>query len=173
MKIASIPALFFATFFICTLALAQPGKYAGTEFKKLIETEFTDENNIPGLKGYQLHESTLLNSIDDPERLFLSVYAKGTGRVVLFSVLTDTVKYVFKILDVLHLKNVREGLEFKSVTCRQNKIENSEIVAFVNPAEKEYFTDVKKAWICDRDKRSFRAISVKGIDCLNEGYEQY
>src|SRR5688572_25161350 len=173
MKIVSISALFFATFFISTLALAQPGKYAGTEFRRLVETEFTDETSIHGLKGYQLHESTLLNSIDDPERLFLSVYAKGTGRVVLFSVLTDTVKYVFKILDVLHLKNVWEGLEFKSVTCRQNKIENNEIVALVNPAEKEYFTDIKKAWLCDWDKRRFMAIPVKGIDCLNEGYEQF
>ncbi len=173
MKIVYIPALFFVAFLFSNLAMAQPGKYAAPEFKKLIETEFTDENNIPELKGYQLHESTLLNSIDDPERLFLSVYAKGTGRVVIFSALTDTVKYVFKILDVLSLKDVRGGLEFKSVTCRLNKIENSEIVALVKPVEKAYFTDIKKAWICDWEKRTFRAIPVKKIDCLNEGYEQF
>ena len=173
MKIVSISALFFLTCFISTVVIAQPGQYAGTEFKKLIETEFTDENNIAGLEEYQLHESTLLNRIDDPERLFLNIYSKGSARVVLFTLLTDTVAFTFKILDVLHLKNVKEGLEFKSVTCRRNKIENSQILALVRTGEKEYFTEVKKAWICDWEKRRFRAIPVKGIDCLNEGYEQF
>lgn len=173
MKIVSIPALFFLTCFISTAAIAQPGQYAGTEFKKLIETEFTDENTIAGLEEYQLHESTLLNRIDDPERLFLNVYSKGSARVVLFTVLTDTVAFTFKVLDVLHLKSVREELEFKSVTCRRYKTENSQILALVKPAAKEYFTNIKNAWICDWEKRRFRAIPVKGIDCLNEGYEQF
>ena len=173
MKIVSVPVLFVLMFFFSFSAKAQPGEYAGSEFKKLIDTRFTDENDIPRLKGYQLHESTLLNGIDDPERLFLNVYARGTNRIVLFSILTDTSKYVFKILDVLFLKDVKEGLEFKSVTCRQNKIENSEIVALVKPVEKAYFTDIKKAWICDWGKRRFRVMPVKGIDCLNEGYEQF
>ena len=169
MKILIAPALFF---FLSATAISQ-GNYAGTEFKKLIETGFTDENNIAGLEEYQLHESTLLNRIDDPERLFLNVYSKGSARVVLFTVLTDTVAFTFKVLDVLHLKSVRKELEFKSVTCRRDKIENSQILALVKTAEKEYFTDIKKAWICDWEKRRFRAIPVKGIDCLNEGYEQF
>ncbi|HKO82919.1 MAG TPA: hypothetical protein VJU78_21075 [Chitinophagaceae bacterium] len=173
MKIALAATAFFLMLLFSTGSLAQKGQYSGPEFKKLINTDFTDEKDIPGLRGYQLHESTLLNRLDDPERLFLSVYTKGTGRIMLFTVLTDTVKYVFKIADVLELKNVKAGLEFKSVTCRQNKKENAEIVALVNPVEKKYFTDVKKAWICDRNKRRFRAIPVKGVDCLNEGYEQY
>jgi hypothetical protein len=172
MKIVSIPVLFSLFLFSFTAALSQ-GNYAGTEFKKLINTSFSDEKDIPALKGYQLHESTLLNGIDDPERLFLNVYAQGTARVVLFAVLTDTGRLTFKVLDVLQLNNVKEGLEFKSVTCRRYKTENSQILALVRPAEKAYSTDIKKAWLCDWEKRRFRSIPVKGIDCLNEGYEQF
>ena len=89
MKIVSGATLFVLTFLFSTTMLAQQGTYAGPEFKKLINRSFTDEKNIAGLKGYQLHESTLLNRIDDPERLFLNVYAKGTGRVVLFTPVLD------------------------------------------------------------------------------------
>ncbi len=173
MKIVPILAFVFLNSFVFVSAIAQPGKYAGTEFKKIINTRFSDESNISALKGYQFHEGTLLNSLDDPERFFLNVYAKGTTRVILFTVLIDTAKFVYEIVDVIQLKNISEQLEFKSVTCRQNKEENSEILALVKPAEKQYFNDIKKAWICDKNKRSFRAIALKGIDCLNEGYEQY
>ena len=152
---------------------AQPGKYAGPEFKKLINTSFSDEKNIAELEGYQLLDGILLNYIDDPERLFLNVYAKETNRVIFFSALIDTAKNIFEILDIIQLKNVKPGLEFKAVTCRRNKKENAEIVALVNPAEKEYLTDVKKAWRFNRDKRRIDLISIKGIDCLNEGFEQY
>lgn len=173
MKIRDVILLFIAVFLLSAGVIAQPGKYAGTEFKKLISTQFNDETKIRGLETYQLHESTLLNRIDDPERLFLQVYVKGTSRLLLFTVLTDTATNTYEILDVLQVKNVKPGLEFKSVTCRRNKIENAEIVALVLPRDKEYFTDVRKAWICDKKKKQFRWIALKGIDCQNEGYEQY
>jgi hypothetical protein len=172
MKIISAFSLYGLVLLFSVAAISQD-KHPDVEFKKLINTTFNDENNIPALTGYQLQESTLLNSIDDPERLFLNVYSKGFARAVLFTALTDTVAFTFRILDVLHLKSVREELEFKSVTCRRDKIENSQILALVKPAGKSYFTDIKKAWICDREKGRLRAISVKGIDCLNEGYEQF
>lgn len=165
--------LFCLAFLFSAAVMAQQGKYAGPEFKKLINTSFNDEKSIAGLEGYQLQEGVLLNRVDDPERLFLNVYAKETSRVLLFSAFTDTAKNIFEILDIIQLKNVKPDLEFKAVTCRQNKMENAEIVALVDPAEKKYFTDVKKAWRFNKDKRRIELISIKGIDCLNEGFEQY
>lgn len=173
MKISLVPLLFLATLFFSTCSLAQPGKYAGGGFRKLINTSFTDERAIPGLEGFELHESTLMNRLEDPERLFLNVYANGQERVVLFTVLTDTVAFSFLIADVLHLKRVEEELVFKSVTCRKDQVEDSRILALLLPTETEYFNKIKKAWICDWEKKVFKAISVKGIDCLNEGYEQF
>lgn len=173
MKIPQVPVLIFAVLFFSTASMAQPGRYAGAGFRKMINTSFTDERAIPGLEGFDLYESTLLNRLDAPERLFLNVYAKGSERVVLFTVLADTVSFNFKILDVLYIKKVGNELEFRSVTCRKDRVENSRILALLRPAEKEFLNDIKKAWICDWDKGVFRAIPVKGIDCLNEGYEQF
>lgn len=173
MKILFFAVLICTGSFIYNDAHAQPGKYAGTAFKKMINSGFSDERAVTGLEGFDLLESTLLNRLEDPERLFLNVYTRGTERVVLFSVLTDTIAFNFTILDVLHLKNVKEALELRSVTCRKNKVENPQIVALLMPAEKMYFNNIKKAWLCDWRKRAFISIPVKGIDCLNEGYEQF
>lgn len=173
MKSVSGVTLVCLAFLFSVAGMAQPGKYAESEFKKLINTSFTDEKSIAGLEGYQLQEWILLNRVDDPERLFLNVYVKETSRIILFSALTDTAKNIFEILDVVQLKNVNPGLEFKAVTCRRNKSESAEIVALVAPGERKYFTNVKKAWRFNRDKRRIEIISIKGIDCLNEGFEQY
>lgn len=173
MKIIFFTVLICWCTIFCSCALAQPGKHTGSALKTLINSSFTDEQEVTGLEGFALYESSLLNRPDDPERLFLQVYAKGSERVVLFSALTDTIAFIFTVLDVLHLKNVREGVEFKSVTCRKNKVEDPQLLALLMPAEKMYFNNIKKAWICDWKKKAFISIPVKGIDCLNEGYEQF
>lgn len=172
MKILSVIPVFFMAY-LFSPANAQPGKYANASLKQLLHVDFTDERSISELDGYELTEWILLNHLDDPERLFLNIYSKGNTRVLLFTGLKDTALNIFSVLDVLEVKNVAPGLEFIYVTCRQQKVENAEIVALVFPREQEYFIDIKKAWICDRSKRQFRWIPIKGIDCLNEGYEQF
>ncbi len=173
MKIIFIAILIFCSTIFCNCALSQSGRHTGDALKALINSSFTDEQAVAGLEGFELYESTLLNGLEVPERFFLQVYAKGSERVVLFSSLTDTIDFNFRVLDVLHLINVKEGLEFKSVTCRKNKVEDPQLLALLMPAEKMYFNNIKKAWICDWKKKAFTSIPVKGIDCLNEGYEQF
>jgi hypothetical protein len=170
--------IFFAVFIylgsvFSNCAHAQPGRHAGATFKKMIGSCFSDERTVAGLEDFELYESTLLNRLDDPERLFLQVYAKGSERVVLFSALTDTISFHFTVHDVLHLKNVKAEFEFKSVTCRKNKVEDPQILALLIPAERMYINSIKRAWICDWEKKAFINIPVNGIDCLNEGYEQF
>jgi hypothetical protein len=156
-----------------SLPVLAQGKYAGPVFKKLVNTSFTDERQIAGLELYELQEWVLLCRLEDAERYFLHEFRKVTDRVLLFCQLTDTLLNTFKILDVVEVKNIKPVLEIKTVTCRQFQEGNEEIIALVAPREQEYFTDVRKAWICDKKKKLFRWIPVKGVDCLNEGFEQY
>lgn len=46
------------------------------------------------------------------------------------------------------------------------------VVALVNAKpQKAYFTNVINAQWVDQNKNTFHAISVKGIDCLNDEFE--
>ena len=52
------------------------GKFAGS-MQSLIGTSYTDNRNIPGLKGWQFNEGSLLSNINDPEWIMVDVYKKG------------------------------------------------------------------------------------------------
>ena len=165
MRTILLPVFFFVSFY----AVAQ-GKYAGPLVKKLIGKTYTNSSKIAGLPGYQFREGSLVSAINDPEQMVVQVLQKGTTFVVFFSVMTDTVKKIYSILDLLEIKNVTKGWQVRTTFCRRDTINNVEIVALVKSSpNKDYLTEVKQAWRFDRDKIRFLAIPVKGIDCFNEG----
>lgn len=146
------------------------GKYAGPLLKKLIGKTYTNSSKIPGLRGYQFREGSLVSALNDPEQMMVQVLQKRTSFVVFFSMMTDTVKKIYSILDLLEIKNVTKGWQVRTTFCRRDTIDNVEIVALVKSSpNKDYLTEVKQAWRFDRDKIRFLAIPVKGIDCFNEG----
>ena len=144
------------------------GKFAGA-LKGLVGKSYTDSRNIKGLKNWQFREGSLITPVDDPEMMTVDVFQKGTTCAVLFSYMEDTASHVFVIVDVIEVKNVPKGWEVRGALCRQNTVENVEIVALVKPNMKEFSTTVKQAWRLDRDKRRVEALSTKGIDCINGG----
>jgi hypothetical protein len=148
------------------------GKYAPT-LKNLIGKSFADERKVAGLKGYAFTEGTMITPINDPQRMAVDVYRKGNQAVVLFSLLTDSVKMISTILDVIEIKNILKGWDIKVATCSLNGNEQADVVALAKTGTKEYTTTVSKAWRCNRDKIRIEAISAKGLKCLNEGMEQY
>lgn len=155
-------------FFSNTLIKAQ-GEFAGS-MKKLIGTAYKDSRSIRGLEGYEFREGSLISRIDDPESITVDVYQKGTTRVAFFSIMEDSSTHEYTVMDVLEIKNVQPGWQIRTTFCRQNEIENVEIVALVKSSDNEdYQKAVKHAWRFSRDKRRIRAISIKGIDCMREG----
>ena len=146
------------------------GKYA-PNLKKLIGKTFTDEKKIPGLSGYNFREGTMITDLNDPEPQFLDVLLKGSKGVVVYSAMTDTVQNIHQVIDIIEVRNIPSGWEIKTVGCQEGETEGQIIVALVNPGEEEYAKTVKQAWLCDRDKIKFEAISTKNIKCLNEGQD--
>ena len=157
-------------FFFVSLCTFAQGKYAGPLLKKMIGKTYTDSKKVPGLASYQFREGSLVSDLKDPEKMIVEVLQKGTTAVVFFSLMTDTVKKIYSILDILEIKNVTKGWQVRTTFCRQDAIGNVEIVALVKQSpDKDYLTEVKQAWRFDRDKIRFLAIPVKGVDCFNEG----
>jgi len=159
---------FLCCFFICAVAVAQPGKYAGTK-KSMIGKEFTDSRDLAALKGWTFMEGGLANSLDDPERIMSDVFKKGTTYVVFFSIMEDTASGKFKVMDVVEITGVQKGWTVRSSFCRLNEQENNYIIALGKENADMYMKLIKKAWRFDPDKRRMILIPVKGIDCENVG----
>ncbi|MEP6676921.1 MAG: hypothetical protein ABJA78_17295 [Ferruginibacter sp.] len=157
--------LFFSFNFFAALA---QGKFAGSLIK-MIGVKYTNDRHIKGLEGFTYREGSIASPLEDEQLFSVSVYKKGTTSVVLFS-LSETDKKTFQVLDLLEIKNVTAGQDIKTMVCRENKIDNIEIVTLVKYSRSEYLKNVLKAWRFNRDKIRFETIPVKGIDCLNEGF---
>ena len=56
--------------------------------------------------------------------------------------------------------------------CRMNLKDDGYIIALVKPLPwKPYFTNVIKAWRVDVKTNKFIGIPVKGIDCINDEFD--
>jgi hypothetical protein len=150
------------------VSMAQPGKYAGTK-KALIGTTYTEVPKIPGLKGWQFLEGSLVNLITDPELISVEVFQKGTDRIIIGSVMEDTATGIYKIVDVIEVKGMTKGWSIRTGNCRQDQQANTYIIAWGKDSKSEFMNLIKKAWKFNPDKRRFEAIPVKGIDCENIG----
>ncbi|MBA4053742.1 MAG: hypothetical protein C0490_03435 [Marivirga sp.] len=160
---------FTVILFITVFPAAGQGNYAGGS-KKLVGTIFKDKKDIPGLENYEFREGSLISAIDDPVAITVDVYQNGTTGIVFFSIMEDAGSGEYLIADVLEVKNIQSGWQMRTTFCRQNAIENPELVALVKSSTtEEFLKPVKQAWRFSRDKRRFEVISVKGIDCIGEG----
>lgn len=147
------------------------GKYAGAK-ANLIGSTYEDSRNIPALKGWEFQSGSVISPYDDPEVIIACVFKKANTLICFFSIKGDTASEVYTIMDVVEIKNVLKGWQLYTTSCRQNKVDNVEIVALVkwSPSQ-EFLKPAKQAWRFNRDKRRFEITSVRGVDCMNEGLD--
>jgi hypothetical protein len=100
------------------------------------------------------------------------VFQRGTTYIILFSIKQDTAGADFIIADLVEVKNISSSYQVKTGLCKEGDIENAEIVAIIKPGKTE-FSKAIKAWRFNRDKRRVEAKNIKGISCINEGFDQY
>jgi hypothetical protein len=161
--------LFILTAFFTTVAQTQPGQYAGSK-KALIGQTYTDSRAIPGLKGWRFREGSVVTPLSEPEMIIADVFQKGSTQIVFFSIMEDTASGICTIMDLAEVRNVMTGWGIKTGLCRQNGTDNAMIAALVKWSPSlEYLKPARKAWRFNRDKRRLEVITVKGIDCINEG----
>jgi hypothetical protein len=144
------------------------GNFAGS-MKKLIGTKYKDSKSIAALKGYEFRAASLISDVNDAESITVDHFQKGSDAVVFFSIKEDPKGEEYTVLEVLEYKNVPKGWQIKSASCRQNEIENVEIVALVKSGSEEFLRPAKQAWRFSRDKRKLMPLDKLGIDCISEG----
>lgn len=164
-------AKLFLVALYCCLYIADlyaQGQFAGAKSRALIGTKYNHGPILPGLPGFEYRESGLVFGITEPEQFSVTVFQNGPTYIVFFAVNEDTATNDYMILDVLLIKQVKNNQAIKTLLCRQRKISDEAIVAITQPGSSEY-SRALKAWRFNRDKRRFELISIKDIECLNEG----
>jgi len=153
---------------LCLFGIAQ-GKYSGAQ-SKLIGTKYADSRHIPGLKGWEFRQGSLVTDINDPESITADVWKKGKVWIAFFSIKEDTADKDFTIIDVIEIKTLLPGYVIMTGLCRMNEEPDATIIATVKwVPEKDILKPVKQAWKLDRDKRRILAIPTKNVDCISEG----
>lgn len=144
------------------------GSYAGS-MKKLVGLKYKDANSIAVLKGYGYHEGSMISAIDDPETMTVDHFQKGADAVIFFSIKEDPDGDEYTIMDVLEFNSIPQGWQIKTAMCRQNEVDNVEIVALVKSSKEQFLKPVKQAWRFNRDKRKLQPLDKQGVDCISEG----
>lgn len=168
--------ILLAGFLMSGLFSMAQGKYAGAQ-SKLIGTKYVDSRNIPGLKGWEFRQGSLVTGVDDPNVITVDVFKKGKVWIVFFSVKDDSYSMKedslgnpFTIVDVIEIKTLLPGYIIVTGLCRVNKEADPTVVSTVKwVAEKEILKPVKQAWKYDRNKLRILAIPTTNVDCISEG----
>jgi hypothetical protein len=154
-----------------TVINAQPGKFAGSK-KHLIDVSFLDNDLDHKLKGWTYRGGTSLNDSVGRSGFEISIilYQKAKSQLaVLTGRETNSTRSI--IYDVIETTNIPKNYDLNVATCRKNKKNNIEIIALVKMTNTNYFSQIHKAWRCNRDKMRFEFLDKKGVDCLNEGQD--
>ena len=149
---------------ICIFAMAQNP----ANFNITIGKTFRKINDIDVFRNYTEDEGVVISELKEQKKGFARI-SKGDHRIVL---LTQYTLQGNKILAILDIGKIAKNERIVLRKCRNNMKEDNFIVAVLNPTlSKNYFTNISKAWRLDSNNNNFLSISVKGIDCLNEEFE--
>ena len=78
----------------------------------------------------------------------------------------------YEILAILDIGNINKNESIIVVGCRINKKKDDLIIALIKPINSQhYYTNIVKAWKLNPKNNTFNPISTKGIDCLNDEFD--
>ncbi len=162
--------LFFTLIVLCGVLSThgQAGKYAGSQ-KEMIGKIYT--RDMPGIEDWEALGGSVMSNLDEPEIFLVDIFKKGTTRLIMFTVQEDTAVQEYKIVDVVEVKGVLTTQEIKTGICREDKNDNSFIVALVQPRNIQYNKAIK-AWRLNRDKRRVEVVTTAKVDCLQEAFDE-
>lgn len=125
---------------------------------------------LAAFKGYRELESVTLEPSD--ENYTLTLMAKGANQVLVLSRCMHNNAHVsYKLLDAVALGRVAPDQAVITAACGMNNKGDNNIIALVKADNKPFYKVVFKAWRVNRNAGRIQAISTKGIDCLNQGFD--
>lgn len=132
----------------------------GKTFKKIDE--------IKVFKNFKEEDGILISNSKEKNDLFLKI-SDGVTTMVLYAKYSPNGN---KILGILDPGRTEKNMRIIMRECRVNANIDGFVVALVNIKPwKAYFSNVIKAWRVDQKTNTFISVPTKGIECLNEEFE--
>lgn len=140
---------------------------------------YRDKNEIKELQKYQdaggavieYAQDTSLNMEFGISQLIDTI---NNRTIILFEKFIDekgNPKPKYQIIDTINIENLADNEAVEYCNCRQDTIRDSEIIAIIKREDKEYYTEIKKAWRADTKTGKIVPINnLKNINCENAAY---
>lgn len=162
--------IFYLLHFICIFGIAQNIK----NYESAIGKRFLKKiNTVNVFKEYKIEMGVMISGLENENKgydIISNVYDK---KVILSKAKMqgNKVQY-FEILSILDIGKIKINEQIIVQECRLNKKKDNLIIALINPINSEpYYTKIIKAWKLNPKNNTFNPIPTKGIDCLNEEFD--
>jgi hypothetical protein len=139
-----------------------------SQYQEIIGNNYNSLHEFQQLKDFKEIGSSQIQDGDDFQYT-LSIYKKDKFHVlVLERAKKNQSRYT--ALDVLELKGFEERNRIETLWCRQNKKNDSKIIALSKYEETEFLTKIVKAWRINIEKGKIEEMVTTGVDCINISY---
>lgn len=139
------------------------------DLTKVIGKAVKKINELAAFKKYKEQESISIDESFENKNGFAKI-SNDTNTIILYT------KYVPSsgnmILGMQDVGKVEKNTRIVMARCRMNFKNDGYIVALLKPLPwKPYFTNIIKAWRVDPKTNKFIIVSPKGIDCINDEFD--
>lgn len=134
----------------------------------LVGTVYMEINEIPSLKNYKIEEGIAIDEDTSRKTGFILITNGSNEKVICSEYLGPNSRRILAIQEIGRLPKNSKVIMSR---CRMKQKDNGYIIAIVETTQTAYFKKVKKAWIFNKESQLFSEISIKGIDCINDEFD--
>ena len=134
----------------------------------IIGKEDKEINDIPFLKNYKIAEGIAIDEDISSKTSFILITNGSNEKVICSEYLGPNSRRILAIQEIGQLPKNSKVIMSR---CRKEQKENGYIIAIVETTQTAYFKKVKKAWIFKKASQTFSEIPIKGIDCINDEFD--
>lgn len=129
---------------------------------------YKEINEIPSLKNFKIAEGIAIDEDISSKTSFILITNGSNEKVICSEYLGPNSRRILAIQEIGRLPKNSKVIMSR---CRKEQKDNGYIIAIVETTPTAYFKKVKKAWIFSKESKLFSEIPIKGIDCINDEFD--
>ncbi|WP_026750748.1 hypothetical protein [Sediminibacterium sp. C3] len=138
------------------------------QLKSIVGTVYKEISDIPMLREYKIEEGIAIDEDESGKISFILINNGLNKKIICSEYLRPQSRRILAIQEIGQLSKNSKVIMSR---CRKAQKDNGYIIAIVETTQSAYFKKVKKAWIFNKVPQSFSEIPTKGIDCINDEFD--
>ena len=137
-------------------------------YEGIIYRDFTE---LEYFKDFEDYGGGMIGGTEDKGFALERAHKDGVEVLIMVEIIsTNTNKVNYKAYDAIEISGLADNEAISYCFCRLNEEADGQIIAVYKVEDKEYFTQIVKAWRADYEKGEIYEIDTDGIDCVSEGW---